>query len=119
LGLCFPRAAATASPTAFERGALAKGEEPAPPGAGFLFGEMPGRPNFGAARAARRAALHQAAVLTAMAVVSNRQGAPTASVAVNKLDKGDTLQSTAERFRSEFAEWPARRPRRQNVPFTD
>jgi len=40
---------------------------------------------------------------TAMAVVSNGQDAPTASISVNRLGKGDVPQSTAYRFRSEFA----------------
>jgi len=40
---------------------------------------------------------------TAMAVVSNGQDAPTASISVNRLSKGDAPQSAVIRFRSEFA----------------
>jgi hypothetical protein len=40
---------------------------------------------------------------TAMAVVGNGQDAPTASISVNRLSKGDGPQSTVNRFRLEFA----------------
>jgi hypothetical protein len=40
---------------------------------------------------------------TAMAVVSNGQDAPTASISVNRLSKGDAPQAAVNRFRLEFA----------------
>jgi hypothetical protein len=40
---------------------------------------------------------------TATAVVSNGQDDPTMSISVNRLDKGDALQSTFDRFRLESA----------------
>jgi hypothetical protein len=53
---------------------------------------------------------------TAMALVSNEQ-APHV-VAAPELANG-ARQSVADRFRSEFAEWPQRPRRHRHMPFTD